>query len=161
MWALDHKEGWVPKKWCFQNAVLEITLESPLDGKETKSVNPKGNQPSIFIRRTDGEALILGHLIWRADSLEKTPMLGKIEGKRRRGQQRMRWLGSITNSKDMNLSKPWGTVEDRRAWHAAVHEVAKSWPWLKWLRWGNSGNSVRLYFSGLQNHCRWWLQPWN
>ena len=67
--------------------MLEITLESPLDGKETKSVNPKGNQPSIFIRRTDGEALILGHLMQRANSLEKTLMLGKIEGRREEGDR--------------------------------------------------------------------------
>ena len=68
-----------------------------------------------------------GHLMQRTDSLEKTLMLGKIEGKRRRGQKRMRWLDSITNSVDMNLSKPQKIVEDREAWRAAVHGITKSW----------------------------------
>ena len=71
-----------------------------------------------------------GHLILRTDSLEKTLMLEKIEGKRRRGQQRKRWLDSITDSMDMNLSKLWETVEDRGVWRAIVHEVTKSWTWL-------------------------------
>ena len=93
LWELDHQEGWVPKNWCFQIMVLEETLESPLDCKEIRPVNPKGNQPWIFIGRTaaEDEAPILGHLMWRADSLEKTLMLGKIEGKRSRWQ-RMRWV---------------------------------------------------------------------
>ena len=103
MWELPHKEGWAPKNGCFQIMVLERTLESPLDSKEIKPVNRKGNQPWIFT-----EELMLKlqyHLMRRFDSLEKTLMLGKIEGKRRTGQQRMRWLDCITNSKGMNLSK--------------------------------------------------------
>ena len=90
---LDHKESWVPKKWCFWTVVLEKTLESPLDCKEIQPVHPKGNQSWIFIGRSDVEAKphYFGHLMWRPDSFEKTLMLGKIEGRRRKGQQRMRW----------------------------------------------------------------------
>ena len=100
MWELDYKEGWVPKNWCFWTVVLEKTLESPLDCKEIHPVHPKGNQSWIFIGRTDAEAetLVLGHLMWRAESFEKTMMLGKIEGRRRRGQERMRWLDGIIDS---------------------------------------------------------------
>ena len=94
MWELYYKESWEPKNWCFWTVVLEETLESPLACKEIQPVYPKGNQSWIFIGRTDAEAEtpILFHLMRRADSLEKTLMLGKIEGWRRRGWQRMRWL---------------------------------------------------------------------
>ena len=107
MWKLSHKEGWAPKNWCFQIVVLEKTLKSPLDSKETKPVNPQGNQPWIFVVRTDAEseAQYFGHLMQRTDLMQKTLMLGKIEGKRRRGQQRMRWLDSITNSMNTNFSR--------------------------------------------------------
>ena len=99
MWELDYEECWAPKNWCFWTVVLEKTLESPLDCRKIKPVNPKGNQSWIFIGRTDAEAEapIHGHLIWRTDSLEKTLMLGKIEGRGKRGQQRMRWLDGITD----------------------------------------------------------------
>ena len=114
MWELDHKEGWAPKNWCFQTVVLEKTLESPLDCKEIKPVNPKGNQPysleGLMLRLQD-----FGHLMQRADSLNKTLMLGKIEGRRRRGQQRMRRLGGITDSMNMSLSKRQETVKNREA----------------------------------------------
>ena len=107
IWKVDRKVGWALKNWCFQIMVLEKTFESLLDCKDIKPVNSKGNQPWIFFGRTDAEALILWlPSLWqRADSLEKTLMLGKTEGKRRRGWQRMRWLDSITVSIDMNLSK--------------------------------------------------------
>ena len=113
MWELDHKEGWVPKDWCFQIVVLEKTLESPLDCKEIKPVNPKRNQSWIFIGRTDAEAEapIFGHWMHRANSLEKTLMLGKIEV--RRGWQRIRWLASITNSMERSLRNLWVIVKDR------------------------------------------------
>ena len=130
MWELHYKKRWAPKNWCFWTVVLEKTLDSPVDCKEIKPFYPKGNQSWLFIARTDAEAPI----IWLPDV--KSWLIGKDlddqrdGGKWRKGQQRMRWLNSITYSMGTNLSKLQEIVEDRVAWQAAVYGVTKRQTWL-------------------------------
>ena len=135
MGELDHKEGWAPKYW-FQIVVLEKSFKSPLDCKEIKLVNPKGNQPWLYIARTDAEpeAPILWPPDVKSQLIGKDSDAGKDWRQNRRGRQRMRWLESIPDSMDMNLSKFWETVEDRGDWCAAVHGVRHSnWTTIRFL----------------------------
>ena len=115
--------GWVPKNWCFWTVVLEKTFESPLGCKRSNQsilneISPDYSLEWLMLKL---KLQYFGHLMQRADSLEKTLILGRIEGKRRRGQQRMRWLDNITNLMEVNLNKLKEIVKGRKAWHAAVH----------------------------------------
>ena len=128
MWDLDHKKSWVLKNWCFWTVVLKKTLESPLDCKKSnhsilKEISPKYSLEGLMLKL---KLQYFGHLMWRTDSLEKTLMLGKIEARRRKGWQRMRWLDGVTDLMGASLSKPWELVINREACHAAVNGFAKS-----------------------------------
>ena len=128
MWELDYKESWAPKNWCFWTVVLEKTLESPLDIKEIRLVNPRGNQPWVFIGRTDAEAK--APILWPPNAKSwltgKDPDAGKDSGQNEKGVTEDEMVGWHHCSMDMNLSKFQEIVKDREGWHAAVHGIAKS-----------------------------------
>ena len=145
----------MPKNLCLQTAVLGKTLESHLDSKEIKLVNLKGNQPWIVSGRTDAEPPVFESPDVNRQLIGKSLMLGKIECRRRRGRQRMRWLGGLTDAKNMNLGKLWEMVRDREAWGVAVHEVAKSKTWLG--NWTNKQIIGRSYFLFLNSKLVEWM----
>ena len=138
MWQLDHKESWAPKNWCFRTVLLEKTLESPLESKEIKPINPEGNVSWIIHCKDWWWSWSFNTLAnwWKSWLIgkKKTLMLGKIEGRRRRGQQRMRLLDGIPDSMDMSMSKLWEMVKDRKGWCVAsmgsqrvVHDWVTEW----------------------------------
>ena len=161
MGEVDHKKkSWGPQNWCLWTVLLEKTLESPLDCKEIQRVNPKGNQSWIFLKGLMWKLKLQysGHLMPMADSLEKTLMLGKSQGRRRRGLQRMRWLDGITDSIDMGLDGFQELVMDRESWHAVVHGITKSWTRLSnWteLNWRNCLSQL----CPCKHELQLWLRP--
>ena len=157
MWVLNHKESWALKNWCFRTVVLEKTLESLFDSKEIKPVNPKGNQPWIFIGRTDAEAD--APLLWPLDGksqlIGKDPDTAKDLGQEEKGVAEDEMVGWHHRLNVHEFEQLWEIVEDREAWQATVHGVTKS------QRWQSTHTQVPLSFKDCSNSCplRWWWDP--
>ena len=155
MWELDYKESWAQKNWCFWTAVLEKTLKFLWNARRYNQFILKEISSGCSL-----EALMLnlklkhfGHLMWRADSFEKALLLGKIEGRRRKAQQRIKWLDVIIVSMDMSLGKLRELMMNREAWHAAVHGIAKSWTRL------SNWTELNLAFDLNAGLWKLWLLP--
>ena len=148
MWELDSEEGWAPKNWCFWTVVLEKTREGPLDCKEIQPVHSEGDQPwDFFGRMLKLKLQYFGHLMWRVDSLEKTLMLGRIGGRRKRGRQRMRWLdGNRLDGREFEWTPGVGVGQGGLAscnsWGRKESDMTE---WLNWTEL--SGRNLWLVLS--------------
>ena len=148
-WTIKMAEGWgtdVFELWCWRilwrvPSTARISNQSIL-----KEISTEYSLESLMLKL---KPQCFGHLIWRANSLEQILMLGKIEGQRGKGQQKIKWVDSIIYSKDMNLSRLWDILKDREAWHAAVHGVGKSWSWLHMLLKNNNKHFLKVVVSAI------------
>ena len=156
MWELDHKVVWASKNWCFWTVVLKKILGSPLDCKEIKPVNPKGNQPWIFIRKTDGEAPILWPPDAKSQLIGKDPDAGKDWRREDKGEELFGWYHQHNGPEFEQTPE---IVKDREAWCATVHGVTKSQTQLS--NWIAATTMFLLYFTKMELYCTFWLIPFS